>query len=168
MPKQTPAERAPRMAADAPRAAADMPPLRDFLTWRLHLLHKLSDRATQEAYQAECGLAIGEARCLAAVGDLAASGAPVGVNDLAARANLDKAQASRAAQALIGQGLVAKTASAADGRGVVLTLTPAGQRRWRQVMALIARRNDEIFGALDEDGRRTLAELLDKVISAAR
>ena len=45
---------------------------------------------------------LSEGRCLAAVGAFS----PLSVNDLAAQANLDKGQASRAAQALLDQGLV--------------------------------------------------------------
>lgn len=160
--------RPPSRRASAP-AHAEPPRLDSFLTWRLHQLHKLSDKASQDAYLADCGLPLGEARCLAAVGAAAQrEGAAPGVNDLAAQANLDKGQASRAAQALIVRGLVAKAASATDGRGVVLSLTPAGQAMWQQVMALIARRNAEIFGCLGEDGQRQLGELLDRVIAEAR
>jgi DNA-binding IclR family transcriptional regulator len=48
--------------------------------------------------------------CLSAVGAFA----PLSVNDLAQQANLNKGQASRAAQALVDQGLVRKEASTTD------------------------------------------------------
>src|SRR5687768_3760250 len=114
------------------------------LSYRLHALHKLIDRGTQAAYVEHAGLPLSEARCLGAVGAFA----PLSVNDLARRANLDKAQASRAAQALVAQSLVCKEASSTDGRGVVLTLTRKGEQAWRRVMQVIERRNDEVFGAL--------------------
>ncbi len=41
--------------------------------------------------------------------------APLSVNDLAQKANLNKGQASRAAQSLVEQGLVVKAASPTDG-----------------------------------------------------
>lgn len=134
------------------------------LSYRLHALHKLVDRGTQAAYAAETGLALGEARCLGAVGAFA----PLSVQDLARRANLDKAQASRAAQALVAQALVRKEASATDGRGVVLTLTRKGESAWKRVMQVVERRNDEIFGALSEADRKQFGRLLDRLLERAR
>lgn len=148
--------------ASAPRRV-DGTPLDEHLTWRLHRLNKLSDKRSSEAYAREFGLPVGEARCLAAMGE----SDPLSVNDLAARAHLNKAQASRAAQALVDRGLVSKQASPTDARAVVLTLTPQGQKLWTRVMGLIARRNDEIFGCLTASERRQLAIWLDRLIAHA-
>lgn len=149
-----------------PRRPAATPalPLDRTLTYRLHQLHKWSDRVSADTYATECGLALGEARCLAAIGAFA----PLSVVDLAQYANLDKGQASRAAQALVDEGLVRKTAAAHDGRGVVLSLTPKGRTRWRKVMGLIERRNDEIFGCLSADERARFGDALDRLIARAR
>jgi DNA-binding MarR family transcriptional regulator len=89
------------------------------------------------------------------------------VKDLAQGANLDKGQASRAAQALVAQGWVRKAASATDGRGVVLTLTAKGRALHQRVMALVARRNDEIFGCLKPADQQRLGVLLDRLIAHA-
>lgn len=140
------------------------PALEAFLTWRLHRVAKLTDKASTEAYSREFGLPVGEARCLAAIGSFA----PLSVNDLAASANLDKGQASRAAQGLVERGLVRKAASETDARGVVLTLTRAGDKLWQGVMQMIARRNDEIFGCLTAAERRQFAAMLDRVLDHAR
>ena len=136
------------------------PDLGAFLTWRLHRVAKLTDKASTDAYSQEFGLPVGEARCLAAIGSVA----PLSVNDLAAGANLDKGQASRAAQGLVERGLVRKEASRTDARGVVLTLTRPGHKLWEGVMALIARRTDQIFGCLSAAERRQLAAMLDRVL----
>ena len=146
------------------RPAAASVPLDQFLTYRLHQVAKLTDRASSEAYAQAFDLPVGQARCLAAIGNFA----PLSVNQLAARANLDKGQASRAAQALVERGLVAKAASATDARGVVLQPTAAGRRLWARVMALIARRNDEIFGCLSPAEQIQLAAMLDRVVAQAR
>ena len=138
--------------------------LEQFLSWRLHRVSKLSDKATAEAYAAAFGLPLGEARCLAAIGNAA----PLSVNELAAAANLDKGQASRAAQALVERGLVAKRGNATDGRAVVLEPTDAGEALWLQVMDLIAHRNEAIFGCLNREERLVLAQLLDRVIASAQ
>lgn len=147
-----------------PRKPAAQPPLDRFLTYRLHLVNKLTDKFSSDAYADEFGLPVGEARCLAAIGNFA----PLSVVELAAKANLNKGQASRAAQALVERGLVSKLASASDGRGVVLAPTSAGRALWSRVMALIARRNDDIFGCLSSAERRQLGDMLDRLIDHAR
>lgn len=134
------------------------------LTWRLHRVNKLSDKGSSDAYAAEFALPVGEARCLAAIGNFE----PLSVNDLAARANLNKAQASRAAQALVQRGLVLKQGSPSDARAVVLSTTRIGHKLWADVMALIARRNEEIFGCLSAAEREQLARMLDRVITHAQ
>jgi DNA-binding MarR family transcriptional regulator len=150
-------------AAAPPANPADLP-LEQQLSYRLHLLNKLSDAASAEAYLRECALPLSEARCLAAAGSFA----PLSVVELGQRANLDKGQASRAAQALVDRGLIHKTASATDGRGVVLTLTEAGLAMHQHVMTLIRRRNDEIFGCLSAAERQQLGELLERLLGHAR
>jgi DNA-binding MarR family transcriptional regulator len=147
-----------------PASRAGGVPLDQFLTYRLHQVNKLTDKASSDAYAQAFGLPVGEARCLAAIGNFA----PLSVNELAARANLDKAQASRAAQALVERGLVLKEASASDARGVQLRTTPAGRRLWLRVMQLIAARNEEIFGCLTLAEQRQLAGFLQRVLVQAR
>lgn len=130
-----------------------------FLTYRLHRVARLSDRETGTAYLVECGLNLGEARCLAAIGSFA----PLSLNDLARAANQDKGHASRSAQALVERGLVSKEASATDARGVVLGLTRKGRGLYARTLRLIARRNDETFAVLTVAERRMLGEMLDRV-----
>ena len=139
------------------------PALQDFLTWRLHRLAKLTDRRSSDAYAHLFGLGVGEARCLAAIGQFA----PLSVKDLAAQANLDKAQASRAAQMLVDRELVLKSASETDARGVVLTLTRTGRPLWKRVMRLIEQRNADIFGCLSKAERRQLQAMFDRLIAHA-
>ena len=142
---------------------AETTSLQDFLTYRLHKLNKITDRHSSEAYAA-MGLGVGEARCLAAIGEFA----PLSVNDLATRANLNKAQASRAAQMLVERELVIKAASEADGRGVVLTPTRSGRALWKRVMRLIAQRNADIFGCLSASEQRQLETFFDRLIAHSR
>lgn len=136
--------------------------LERFLTHRLHLFNKLTDKASSDAYMNELGLPVGAARCLAAIGSFA----PLSVKDLAMYANLNKAQASRATQALLERGYVFKEGNQQDARGVVITLTPSGQAIWQQIMQIVERRNKEVFGCLTEKERQQLGVLLDKLIKA--
>lgn len=137
------------------------PDLDRFLTYRLHRIAKISDRESALAYEAECGLSLSEARCLAAIGHFE----PASVKDLARLANLDKANASRAADALVVRGLVAKAASATDGRGVALSLTREGRTLWRRTLKLIERRNAEVFGCLSSRELRQLDAALDRLVA---
>lgn len=146
-----------------PRTATPhAPPTLDrHLTYRLHMLNKLSDKISQDKYLQLCQLSLGEARCLAAVGSFP----QITVNALAFEANLDKGPASRAAQSLADLGLLTKTVSESDGRSVILSLTEAGKQRWSEVMALIDQRNQEIFGCLSHAERLLLGEMLDRLIA---
>mgnify|MGYP003579701581 FL=1 len=134
------------------------------LTYRMHLLHKLTDQESQRLYPSELGLSLSDGRCLAAVGSFE----PLSVNRLAQLANLNKGQASRAAQYLVDQGLVAKADTAGDARGVELTLTPRGRKAWQKTMEFIHRRNEEIFGGLTPQERRLLGDLFDRLIDHHR
>ena len=152
------------MKAMNSREHTDWVPLDRTYTHRIHTLMKLADRITQIAYEQESGIPAHEARCLAAVGNFA----PLSVKDLARCANLDKAQASRAAQALVEKGLILKESSPTDGRGVVLNLTAQGAEVWMRTMRLVTRRNQEITACLNEEEARQLDLILDKLVAHAR
>lgn len=134
------------------------------LTYRMHLVHKLTDQESQRLYPLEVGLSLSDGRCLAAIGSFQ----PISVNQLAQLANLNKGQASRAAQFLVDEGLVAKSDVDGDGRAVELTLTPRGRKAWQKTMAFIHRRNEEIFGGLTAQEQRLLGELFDRLIDRHR
>lgn len=142
----------------------DTPPLERTFTHQLHSLHKLTDRLSQAAYVQDAGIALSEGRCLSAVGAFT----PLSVNELAHRANLNKGQASRAAQALVEQGLVCKVPSPTDGRGVVLTLTPQGEAVYARIMAVVHRRNEHILSCLDKTERQQLDRLIGRLVEHAR
>src|SRR5688572_13070346 len=121
-----------------------LPSLESFLTYRFHVINKLTDRDTSRAYQETTDMPLGEARCLAAVGRFE----PLSVNEVARAANLNKGHASRSVQALVQRGWVYKRASEIDGRSLVLGTTQEGRRKYEDVIALIERRNQEIFACL--------------------
>ena len=154
-----------------PKTAKTLP-LEQFLTYRLHLVNKLTDKHSSDAYATELGLAVGEARCLAAIGNALindeSSKKSLSINELATGSNLNKAQASRAAQALVARGLAVKASNEADGRGVAVSLTDAGMALWQQVMQLIAKRNESIFSCLTMAEKVQLGHMLDKIAQNAR
>lgn len=142
-------------------APASEPVLNRTLTYRLHLLHKLTDYASQHGYIEATGLTLSDGRCLTTVGTFE----PLSVNDLARASNLNKAQASRGAQSLVEKGLVFKKESPEDGRGVVLTLTAKGRRAWKKTMAMVQRRNEEIFSCLSVQDQVRLSRMFDQLIA---
>lgn len=139
-------------------------PLARSLTYRLHLLHKITDMESQQRYEKALGLSLSDGRCLTTVGSFG----PLSVNELAERSNLNKSQASRGAQALVERGLVAKVDHPDDGRGVLLELTPAGRRLWTRSMDVVAQRNEEIFGCLDPKEQAALSDMFDRLIAHNR
>jgi DNA-binding MarR family transcriptional regulator len=139
-------------------------PLDRTLTYRLHQLHKLTDSESQAAYPAQTGLSMSDGRCLTTIGTFE----PLSVKELAEKANLNKGQASRAAQALVDQGLVLKADHPGDGRGVVLTLRPAGRKVFERAMAMVAQRNQDIFGCLSAKEQASLSAMFDRLIAHAR
>lgn len=139
-------------------------PLERMLTYRLHQLHKLTDLQSQRAYLDATGLTLSDARCLTTIGSFQ----PLSINRLAQMGNLNKGQASRAAQFLVDQGWVRKGDRPDDGRGVVLTLTDAGQRLCDQAMAVVAQRNAQIFGCLSDDEQAVLSQMFDRLIAHAQ
>ena len=142
------------------RSPADSDLARAF-SYRLHALNKLSEQGSRRAYLQAAGLSLGDGRCLATVGAFE----PLSINELARVANLNKGQASRAAQSLVDRGLACKEEHPDDGRGVVLTLTADGRARWTRVMALIEQHNQALLAALTPDEQAQFSALLDKVLA---
>ena len=140
------------------------PALERFFTYRLNTLAQLNDMATHALYTAELGLGLSEARTLSSIGSFP----QLTVNQLAFEANLDKGQASRAAQSLVDKGLVQKVASPLDGRSVFLALTPKGKTLWRKVMVLVEQRNDELTRCLSDEEYDQLLDMFARMLAHAK
>jgi DNA-binding MarR family transcriptional regulator len=140
------------------------PALERFFTYRLNTLAKLNDMATHSLYLAEVGLGLSEARTLSSIGSFS----QLTVNQLAFEANLDKGQASRAAQSLVDKGLVQKVASPLDGRSVFLALTPKGKTLWRKVMVLVEQRNQALTSCLSETEYQQLLGMFERMLTQAK
>jgi DNA-binding MarR family transcriptional regulator len=139
-------------------------PLDRTLTYRLHQLHKLTDADSQSAYPEHTGLSMSDGRCLTTIGTFE----PLSVKELAEKANLNKGQASRAAQSLVNQGLVLKADHPGDGRGVLLTLTSDGRGVFERAMPMVSQRNKQIFACLTEQEQAHLSGMFDRLIAHAR
>ncbi|PWU48967.1 MarR family transcriptional regulator [Micromonospora globispora] len=94
------------------------------------------------------------------------SAGPQNVSTLAAKLNLDGSTVTRQVSALQRDGLIARTPDPADGRGTVISPTPAGLQRMAAVQAARTRLYGDILAAWSPDDRETLAELLHRLNDA--
>lgn len=144
---------------------SDTPPkLERYVTYRLNTLSKLNDLASHSLYLHQGGLTLSESRALASIGSFP----QITVNQLAFEANLDKGQASRAAQSLVDKGLVIKTHNLVDARSVILALAPKGKPVWRKLMALMEQRNQTLMRCLSADEQTQLIGMLGRMLAQAK
>jgi DNA-binding MarR family transcriptional regulator len=109
----------------------------------------------------EIGLTLGDFDVLAQLGQ---AGGELRMSELAARAYSSRSGMTRRIDRLADAGLVTRTNSDSDGRGVVVALTEAGQARLGQAAPVHLRQVREVFVAkLTDVELATLARALDKV-----
>jgi DNA-binding MarR family transcriptional regulator len=135
-----------------------------WLTYRIRLLHKLSERGANEQFQTRLGITAPEARLIEAVG----TGGPLSVADLARQTNLDKSQASRAVDELTHRGFMWRDTSDQDRRLVLVSLTAQGHALNRKAILLARNWDNHLWAALGEKERELLNRAIDKVIKAAQ
>lgn len=108
---------------------------------------------------APCGLRVRSYAVL----ELAASEARPTQRELASYLRLDPSQVVALVDDLEAQGLVARTTDPDDRRSKVVIATRLGAERVAEARRAVATANERVFGALSEDERNTLAELLHRV-----
>ena len=90
--------------------------------------------------------------------------APTAPSRLADQMGLTRGAISKLAERLIGKGLLAREADAADGRAHTLTLTRKAIELVPELAALADRNDDEFFDCLNERERAELARLLKLIV----
>jgi DNA-binding MarR family transcriptional regulator len=135
--------------------------LEQFLTYRLHVLNKLSDRGIGELYQTKLGISLPEARVIAAIGAFG----PFSIMELARQTHLDKSQASRAAEALIRRGLVKRGTSHEDARVVLVALTREGVALNRRIAPIARKWNAELLACLSEHEQQAFGRAFERVLA---
>jgi DNA-binding MarR family transcriptional regulator len=108
------------------------------------------------------GLTLAEWRVL-----LVVDGTPAQMEEIARRALLETSHASIAATALVRKGLIRRQPHPGDRRRVHVRRTAAGTRAVRRYLADTADERRALWGVLSRAERRTLVELLNRVIDAA-
>ena len=88
------------------------------------------------------------------------------MNELAEALRVDASTATRAVDRLVGDGLAARTAASDDRRAVVVSLTPAGVARHRELYERRRRVVERIVAEFDEAELAQLADLLERLVAA--
>ncbi|MFD8706749.1 MarR family winged helix-turn-helix transcriptional regulator [Kitasatospora sp. NPDC059648] len=95
---------------------------------------------------------------------LAGRGGHAAPSDLRADLNLAPASVTGRLEALERRGFVLRTPSTEDRRKVDIVLTGAGRAAWQEALEVVGREERRLLGVLSEEERRTLSDLLRKVM----
>jgi DNA-binding MarR family transcriptional regulator len=93
---------------------------------------------------------------------------PLSVGELARLTHMDPAAAGRQVRQLQHDGLVTRGTSSADGRVIVVRLTPKGRGVWRRLTAVLDRHMEDVLSAWAPGDRATLARLLSRFVDDLR
>jgi len=139
-----------------------LPGERGFAAWRsllnahASLMRELSTDLAMKAH-----LPLGDFDVLA---QLAHAGGELRMTELAAKAFSSRSAMTRRVDRLVEEGLVRRTGSVADGRGVVVELTDAGLARLAEAVPVHLQRVSTLFiERLDDEELAVLERALDKV-----
>jgi DNA-binding MarR family transcriptional regulator len=118
--------------------------LEQFLPYRLNRLADAVSRQLAEVYQERYGIDVPRWRVIATLGPDRSYTAQY----IAGSTRMHKTRVSRAVAELSAQGLLRGTASAADRRETLLSLTSKGRRLYHQLVPLALAREQELFSCL--------------------
>ena len=137
--------------------------LAEFLPYQLSIASNAVSARIAEQYRRRFDLKTTEWRIMAVLGD---SG-PLTQRDLSQATLMDKVPVNRACRKLEDRGLAARRPNESDGRSHLLELTAEGRAVHSRIMPLARAIERELFGALGEEDRTRLRELLVRVREAA-
>jgi DNA-binding MarR family transcriptional regulator len=89
---------------------------------------------------------------------------PASQAELSRRTTIDRSDMVAAINELVEQGYVERSTDPADRRRNVVTITPAGRRRLRQLDRLLAGVQDQLLGPLSPEERTELVALLTRLV----
>jgi DNA-binding MarR family transcriptional regulator len=150
-------------AAEVDRLIDDaLPERRGFAAWRALLLaHASLMRELSTDLALKSRMALGDFDALA---QLALADGELRMTDLAARTFSSRSAMTRRVDRLVEEGLVSRTTSDADGRGVVIALTETGLDRLAKAVPVHLEGVSKLFiERLDDEELEVLARSLEKV-----
>ena len=137
--------------------------IRDLLAYRIHVVANTISRSAALRYRREFDVSLGEWRTLA----ILARYSPLGLNQLARQANIDRGQLSRLVNGLTQRGLVSRTEEA-KGKQTRLVLTAAGQKLYAGLFASALDRDEVLLGALSAEEVEAFDRMLAKILEVSR
>ncbi len=142
--------------------AKELPGGRGLEAWRSLLrAHATLMRQLDTDLEKKTGLALADFDVLA---QLALAGGELRMTDLAARALISRSGMTRRVARLVDEGLVRRSDTDADGRGVVVVLTDAGVARLTEAAPVHLRGVSDLFVArLNQRELAVLKSVMDKV-----
>jgi DNA-binding MarR family transcriptional regulator len=142
--------------------ASELPTERGLAAWRALLnAHATLVRRLEVDLQEASGLALADFDVLA---QLALGGGQLRMSELADRALISRSGMTRRVARLVQEGMVRRSSSSADARGVVVALTDEGEARLIETAPIHARGIAQLFVArLDDEELQALESLLTKL-----
>ncbi|NNM78324.1 winged helix-turn-helix transcriptional regulator [Sphingomonas sp. ID1715] len=134
-----------------------------FLPYQLSIVSNAVSGVIARTYESLFGLRIPEWRLIAVL----AEEEGLTQQALVARTEMDKMTVSRAAQALVARGLVARSAHGTDRRSNTLALTAAGQALYAQISPKALELERKLLEAIGERELKQLKATLDKLKAAS-
>lgn len=142
--------------------AAELPRHNGQAAWRTFLeAHATLLRRLETDLEGQTGLALADFDVLA---QLAFAGGQLRMSDLAGKALISRSGMTRRVARLVDEGLVRRDSAETDARGVVVSLTSAGEERLLATAPVHARGINQLFAAhLTDDELAALQSALVKV-----
>ena len=138
--------------------------INDVITFRLHRLVAIGERAGHHWSERMFGISLNEWRLLA----LVVAHGPTRAGEMADAMVMDKSQLSRVIKALITKGLIRNTADPNDGRAIALLPTTKGRNLHDKVMVEVLSSNERVLAPLDPEEIEVLDRALNKMIANAQ
>lgn len=136
-----------------------------FVSYRLHLLVNVNERAANMLYTRKFGISLNEWRVMALLGECES----LPVTQIAKRTDLDKSQVSRIASALAKRRYLSRKANTEDARSVMLKLTPSGHAIHQRIFSEESLgRQERLLSQLTKAERTYLDSAIGKLILEAR
>lgn len=159
-----PRESRSRAGTGASASPNSTPDLSRLFTYNLSLLANVLSRGAAARYSREFGVTLMEWRV---IGSLALN-APLSLQQISHRFDLDKGQSSRTVAGLLERGLVHRAVNGDDRRSLLLSLTPAGWRLYRSIAKRARARSERLLGCLAAGERRAFLRTFGKLMGEAR
>lgn len=138
--------------------------LEDFLPYRLSILSNRVSRAIAARYAKAFDLTIPEWRIIAVLGRRPGLTA----KEVAEATEMDKVAVSRAVAKLVESRRVVARADREDARRQILSLTSQGEGVHARIAPIALASEQKLLSALNNDERKQLDALLDRLLGAAR